>query len=148
MRISSWELSDRGHLQILYCHSQLWMGEDEIEILIFFVYVSNYLENMKALPLTVLSNKSPLVPYITRLGIWFWEQTVWGLPYASPVYPSVFHLPLFPGRDTSTGVRALGQVVWCLLAALASHCVAYTCLLAPILLHIRKDLLIRSSHFW
>ena len=110
----------------------------------YFVYVYICLENMKALPLTVWSNEFLVIPYITKLGVWFWELSVCGLPYGGPTCPSVFHLPLLPRRERSEGSWP-GRTVSASSIEL-TLCGLHFCLLAPVIPHIR--MLIRWSHFW
>lgn len=121
VRVYSCELSHRGHVRILYCHTQIKINKDEREILTFFSMSISSSENVKAFIWTAISSSGLL-----HFGICFWEQTVWGLPYVSPSDPSVFHLPVLTKRDRCTGVRTLGQAAGFLLAALSSYHMAYT----------------------
>lgn len=111
---------------------------------LYFVYIYIYLENMKALPLTVWSNEFFVILYITKLGIWFWELSVCGLPYGSSTCPSVFHLPLLTRRDRSEGSRPGRTVSTCSIEL--TLCGLQFCLLAPVIPHFR--MFIRWSHFW
>lgn len=124
MRVSSCELSERGHVKILYSHSQIKMGKEEIEILTFFYMSTSISENVKVFIWTAISSQWSSTSQ--SFGICFWEQTVRGLPYVTPSYPSVFHLLVLAKRDRCTGVRTLGQAVWFLLPALNSYHMVYT----------------------
>lgn len=107
MKVSSCELAERGHVKILYYHSQVKMHKEEIEILTFFYMSTLISEKVKVFIWTAISSQWSSTSQ--SFGICFWEQTVWGLPYVTPSYPSVFHLLELAKRDRCTGVRLLAR---------------------------------------